>query len=96
MNIREIQSKTILSASKIYDYVIKAGIRTYAMIVPLLPGAETLADDLKGKVDYIIVDRMNYNYANWIYSRYGLADKLTDEFFTVQAGNWQMPVKNRE
>jgi hypothetical protein len=51
------------------------------MIAPILPGAEFLAESLKGKVDYLIVDRMNYNYANWIYKKYGLEDKLTDDFF---------------
>lgn len=57
------------------------GIRTYAMIAPLLPGAESLPDLLHGKVDYIIVDRMNYHYADWIYNNHGLKDKLTDSFF---------------
>ena len=59
----------------------RAGIRTYAMIAPILPGAESLAEALKGKVDYIIVDRMNYNYADWVYRKYGLDGKLTDDFF---------------
>ncbi|MDP4183965.1 MAG: radical SAM protein [Bacteroidota bacterium] len=63
------------------DELHRAGITTYAMIAPILPGAEFLADALKGKVDYIIIDRMNYNYANWIYKKYGLEDDLSDEFF---------------
>jgi DNA repair photolyase len=62
------------------------GIRTYAMIAPVLPGAETLPDALKGKVDYIIVDRMNYHYADWVYRKYGLEDKLTDDFFQRSGG----------
>jgi len=41
------------------DVLHRAGIRTYAMIAPMLPGAEALAEALGGKVDYIIVDRMN-------------------------------------
>ncbi|NSW94529.1 MAG: radical SAM protein [Bacteroidales bacterium] len=57
------------------------GIRTYAMIAPLLSGAESLPGLLHGKVDYIIVDRMNYHYADWIYRHYGLEDKLSDSFF---------------
>jgi DNA repair photolyase len=63
------------------DELHKAGIRTYAMIAPVLPGAEGLATLLKGKVDYILIDRMNYHYADWLYKKYGLEDKLSDEYF---------------
>jgi len=59
----------------------RAGIRTYVMIAPMLPGAEDLAEILAGKVDYVIVDRMNYHYADWVYRKYGLDDKMTDDFF---------------
>jgi DNA repair photolyase len=59
----------------------KAGIKTYAMIAPMLPGAEGLAEILKGKIDFLLIDRMNYHYADWVYQKYGLEDKLTDEFF---------------
>lgn len=58
-----------------------AGIRTYAMIAPVLPGAEGLAGLLKGKIDYVLIDRMNYHYADWVYRKYGLEDTLTDEYF---------------
>jgi hypothetical protein len=51
------------------------------MIAPILPGAEGLVKTLSGKVDYILVDRMNYNYADWVYERNGLEDKLSDDFF---------------
>ena len=63
------------------DVLHRAGIRTYAMIAPMLPGAESLAEALGGKVDYIIVDRMNYNHADWVYRKYCLDSKLTDNFF---------------
>jgi DNA repair photolyase len=63
------------------DELHKSGIRTYVMIAPVLPGAEALGAYLQGKTDYIIVDRMNYHYADWIYRKYGLEDKLTDDFF---------------
>jgi len=63
------------------DVLHRAGIRTYAMIAPMLPGVESLAEALEGKVDYIIVDRMNYNHADWVYRKYGLDSKLTDNFF---------------
>lgn len=59
----------------------KAGIKTYAMVAPMLPGAEKLAELLKGKIDFLLIDRMNYHYADWVYGKYGLEDKLTDAFF---------------
>jgi DNA repair photolyase len=59
----------------------KAGIRTYAMIAPVLPGAEGLAELLRGKVDYVLIDRMNYHYADRVYRNYGLEDYLTDDYF---------------
>lgn len=63
------------------DELHRAGIRTYAMIAPILPGAETLVNDLKGSVDYIILDRMNYHYADWVYTKYKLENKRDDGFF---------------
>jgi DNA repair photolyase len=63
------------------DELHRSGIRTYAMVAPILPGAEALANALAGKVDYIIIDRMNYHYADWIYSKYRMEDKLSDDFF---------------
>ena len=66
---------------KALDELHQAGIRTYAMIAPMLPGAEGLAELLKGKIDYSLIDRMNYHYGDWVYRKYGLEDKLTDDFF---------------
>jgi DNA repair photolyase len=66
---------------KALDELHKAGIRTYAMIAPMLPGAEGLEELLKGKVDYLLIDRMNYHYADWVYRKYGLEEKLTEDFF---------------
>ena len=63
------------------DELHKAGIKTYAMVAPMLPGAEKLAELLKGKIDFLLIDRMNYHYADWVYRKYGLEDKLTDDFF---------------
>jgi DNA repair photolyase len=63
------------------DELHKAGIRTYAMIAPVLPGAAGLGELLNGKVDYVLIDRMNYHYADWVYRKFGLEDKLTDDFY---------------
>lgn len=58
-----------------------AGIRTFVMIAPMLPGAEDLAMPLAGRVDHVILDRMNYHYADWVYRKYGLEDKRSPEYF---------------
>ncbi|MDD4229756.1 MAG: hypothetical protein PHU09_10345, partial [Aminobacterium sp.] len=33
-------------------------------------------------VDYILVDRMNYHYADFVYKKYGLEEYMTEEYFT--------------
>jgi hypothetical protein len=38
------------------------------MIAPLLPGAAGLAGELAGRVDYVLVDRLNYHYADRLYA----------------------------
>ncbi len=63
------------------DTLHAAGIRTYAMVAPVLPGAEGLAALLKGKIDYVLIDRMNYHYADRVYKKYNLTDKLSDEYY---------------
>ncbi len=63
------------------DSLHKAGIKTYAMIAPILPGAEDLAELLAGKIDYVIIDRMNYNHADWVYRKYDLLNKKSDAYF---------------
>lgn len=59
----------------------REGVKTYAMIAPMLPGAEGLPKLLKGKIDYLLIDRMNYANADWVYRKYKLEDKLSDDFF---------------
>ncbi len=63
------------------DELHKAGINTYAMIAPMLPEAEGLVELLAGKVDYVRLDRLNYHYADWVYRKHGLAEKMTEEHF---------------
>jgi DNA repair photolyase len=58
-----------------------AGIRTFAMIAPMLPGAEQLISTLEGKVDSVLIDRMNYHYSDWVYRRYKLEGAMVDDFF---------------
>ncbi len=61
-----------------------AGIRTYAMIAPMLPGAEELAAQLSGKVDYVVVDRMNYHYGDWVYRKHNLESTMSNNFFSLK------------
>jgi DNA repair photolyase len=77
----EPKAPPIMERLRTLDELHRSGIKTYAMIAPILPGAEVLAKTLEGKVDYILVDRMNYNHADWVYTKYGLEDKLSDDFF---------------
>jgi DNA repair photolyase len=58
------------------------GIKTYAMIAPILPDSEGVVNALKGNVDYVILDRLNYHYADWAYKQYGLAMATKDSFFS--------------
>ena len=61
------------------------GIKTFVMVAPMLPGAEGLVDVLKDKVDKVLIDRLNYHYADWIYKRHGMKGSMEDRFF-VQKG----------
>jgi len=63
-----------------------AGIRTYAMIAPMLPGVEELAAQLSGKVDYVLVDKMNYHYGDWVYKKHDLESAMSDDFFSLEGG----------
>lgn len=57
------------------------GIRTFVMVAPMLPGAEGLAELLKGKVDHALIDSYNYHYADQVYKKYGMKWALEEEFF---------------
>ncbi len=63
----------------------EAGVQTYVMIAPLLPGAETLPVLLQGIVDYAYVDRMNYGYADAIYRKHRLEAYRTESYFREAA-----------
>ncbi len=60
-----------------------AGLQTFAMIAPILPEAEQLISRLKGNVDYILIDKMNYHYADWVYKKNKLEYALSEEFFQL-------------
>ena len=58
------------------------GVRTFAMIAPILPKAEGLVSQLSGKVDSVMIDRLNYYYSDWVYEKHKLEYAMTDDFFT--------------
>jgi len=62
------------------------GIRTFVMVAPLLPGAAGLADMLKGKADYALIDKYNYYYADRVYKKYGMEWAKEDDFFIKKGG----------
>jgi DNA repair photolyase len=62
----------------------RAGIPTTAMIAPILPGAEGLVAALAGKVDRVLVDRLNYSHADWVYRKHHLGQAMTDGFFIAK------------
>jgi DNA repair photolyase len=65
----------------VLKFIHARGIKTFAMIAPLLPGAEELAGELAGAVDYVLVDRLNYHYANRIYRKHNMEWAIEDRFF---------------
>jgi len=83
-NIRRIfepSAPPIAERIRTLDELHKAGIKTYVMIAPLLPGAEDLAEELAGKVDSVLIDRMNYNHSDWIYKKHRLEKFKTGEYY---------------
>jgi len=56
-------------------------ITTFCMIAPILPAAERLVSALKGKVDHVLIDKLNYHYADWAYKKYGFQRAREDSFF---------------
>ncbi len=57
------------------------GIRTHLMIAPLLIGAETLIAKVKGNIHSVLIDRMNYHYADWVYRKYKIEWAKEESFF---------------
>ena len=78
----EPNAPSIQERVRALDELHRAGIQTFVMIAPMLPGAEGLAELLAGKADRVLLDRMNYHYADWVYRKYGLEEFLTDDYFS--------------
>ena len=80
---------------KAVEELHRNGIATYVMIAPILPEAENLIGTLAGKVNYLLLDRMNYHYADWIYLKYGWEGKSTDEYFQAIRGQLEDECRKR-
>jgi hypothetical protein len=40
---------------------------------------------LSGKVDHVLIDRMNYHYADRVYHKHNLESSMSPEFFYKEA-----------
>jgi DNA repair photolyase len=69
------------------------GISTCAMIAPVLPGAGGLVRELKGNVDNVLIDRLNYHYADWLYKKHGMQWAMEDSFFAQMRKELMMGFK---
>ena len=79
----EPNAPSIMERLRTIESLHQNGIETYVMIAPILPEAENLIRMLAGKVDYIIIDRMNYHHADMIYNKHGWREKNTGEYFNL-------------
>jgi len=67
------------------DTLHSRGIQTFVMIAPILPGSDGLIEELPGKVDHILIDRLNYSYANRVYRDNKMEWAEEDTFLVQQA-----------
>jgi len=84
-NVRKIfepNSPPIKQRIEALEKLHSIGVKTFAMIAPMLPKAEGLVAQLRGKVDYVLIDKMNYHYADHVYRRHKLEYAMTNNFFT--------------
>lgn len=79
--IFEPKASSIQDRIDALEMLHKNGIRTYAMVAPMLPGCEKLVTLLEGIVDYIYVDKMNYWYAHHVYKKHGLERYCDPRYF---------------
>lgn len=82
--IFEPNSPPIKQRIEALEKLHSAGVKTFAMIAPILPKTEGLAAQLSGKVDNVLVDRLNYHYADRVYRRYKMECAMTNTFFDLK------------
>lgn len=81
--IFEPASPSIPSRVKALEVLKHHGIKTYAFIGPILPmRPEPMVEMLSGRVDAVLIDRMNYpDRVRRLYKRYGLETYLSNDYF---------------
>jgi DNA repair photolyase len=79
--IFEPKAPSIASRLTALEELHKNGINTFVMIAPILPDAVNLVKFLAGKVNYILIDRMNYHYADYIYKKHNWENLNTDNYY---------------
>lgn len=79
----EPMASTVGDRLEALDRLHAAGIKTFAFIGPLLPGdPERLLKSLEGKVDRVLIDRLNYvGPLKGFYERVKMKDATGDRFF---------------
>ncbi len=83
-NIRKLFEPNVSSINdriETLDKLHSSGLTTFVMIAPLLARANGLVTQLVGKVDYVLIDKMNYHHADWVYREHGLEYAMTRRFF---------------
>jgi len=84
-NIRKIfepNSPPVEQRIETLEKLHSAGVKTFAMIAPLLPKTEGLATQLSRRADHVLIDKMNYHYADRTYKKHRLEYAMTNNFFT--------------
>ena len=83
---------------KALERIHSSGIKTYAFIGPLLPGnPEKLVADLCGRVNKVLIDRMNYlSSIRGFYRQVGLESAMEDEFFLEYKTRLTSELKRRK
>jgi DNA repair photolyase len=79
----EPRASSIQERIKALEKLHLSGIRTFVFIGPLLPGRpERLVQELDGKVERVLIDRMNYlSSIKGFYAKIGMESSGTEEFF---------------
>lgn len=79
----EREASSVADRIQALEKIHEAGIRTFAFIGPLLPGnPEKLIERLSGKVDRVLIDKMNYlSTIKAFYFRMGLEEAAATSFF---------------
>ena len=93
----ESGAPTVSRRIKALDEIRSRGIMTFAFIGPILPGdPERFVADLHGKVDNVLIDKMNYmNSIKGFYRQYNLKYATTPQFFSEQKNRLTSELRKR-